>query len=64
MSKSRKRKHFLEDSQLGIMGGIRKKMPPPTKVMPNLKDIQKQQRWDWRDELANLNDDDSESEKK
>lgn len=53
MSKSKKKKqHFMDNDQLEIMRGIRKPMPPPTKVV-NPKDANKQKRWDWRDELEN-----------
>ena len=44
----------MEDSQLAIMKGIRKPIPPPSKVIMNDKDVNKQKRWNWQDELANI----------
>jgi hypothetical protein len=54
MSKSRKSKqHFMEKGdQVSIMRGIRKPMPPPTKVI-SPKDANKQKHWDWREAIDN-----------
>ena len=35
-------------NQLGSMKKIRKPMPPAEKVIPNEKDIKKNERFDWR----------------
>lgn len=37
---------------------IRKPMPPADKVIPNLKDIQKEERFDWRREMDELEEED------
>lgn len=51
MAKSKKRRHFMDEGgQLDIMRGIRKPMPPPSRVI-NPKDAQKQRHWDWRNEI-------------
>lgn len=63
MSKSRKsRRHYLDDSQVGINKSIRKKMPPPTKVITP-KDDQRKHHWDWRDEIGKDDLDDFDEDK-
>jgi len=37
---------------------IRKPTPPADKVIPNLKDIQKEERFDWRREMDELEEED------
>jgi len=56
MSKSKKtKKHFMDGDQLETMRGIRKPMPPATKII-NPKDINKNRHWNWRDSLNDTED--------
>ena len=48
MAKSKKKKiHFMEIDQLEIMRGIRKPMPPKTRVIKP----KRQKKWNWQDEM-------------
>lgn len=59
MSKSKKTRHYMDGGdQLEAMRGIRKPMPPATKII-NPKDAHKQKRFDWRDALETETEDDT-----
>jgi len=56
MSKSKKKRHFMDDGQMGTYRKIRKPMPPPSKIINPKKS---KRPWNWEDEIdENLDEDD------
>jgi hypothetical protein len=56
MSKSNKNHyHFLEENQFDMIKRKRKPIPAPTRVS-NPKDIEKERKWDWRQQLDELDE--------
>jgi hypothetical protein len=62
MGKSKKKKkHFMDEgSSLSMSKQIRKPMPKPSKAMSTRSETRKK-KWDWRDEVDNLEYEDESS---